>query len=488
MQNKRFVRLTSLFLFLILLTASAVSCVQTEDFPKETGPETEAETKADESYLYDDLPTGNYDGYTFNMLQYEEETPFGFLTHVEEINGEPVNDALYSRSAAVESKLGIDIELYATSLAEVNELIRQSVASNDHQYDVFWQHAQNMAVTNVCDGRVYDLASIEAFDFSKPWWQEVLMTEIAVGDGRYMAVGDINLYLWEFRTAMVFNKDLMKDYGIAYPYESVKNGNWTIDRFLETVTDFGQDLDGDGVFGEVADDLFGLGGACTVSFNGFYFGADKTVFRKDDDNLPYFTGLTDDYFEFFEKLSAVVSDKTTTDYRWGFQDTFIDNRMLFFTGSIGYLNYFRRLDMDFGLVPYPKENEEQESYQSFVTGQFQPLAIPVCNPDPDRTGVILENLAAESYRRLRDPYFHNLQEGKYVRDDESIDMLKLIYASPCHTYIEYVYNWEMMAEKMDEQMLKPDGLSSLIASKENAVNSAIENTIDRFRKFESERG
>lgn len=58
---------------------------------------------------------------------------------------------------------------------------------------------------------------------------------------------------------------------------------------------------------------------------------------------------------------------------------------MFYAGSIGNLNSFREIEFDYGLVPYPT-GEEGAEYQSFVTGQLQPCAIPTSNKNADFRG------------------------------------------------------------------------------------------------------
>lgn len=475
-------RIGALFLSLCLLFP-LTACQSDEPVTdtasvSETDP-IETETEFNEEILYEDLPTGDFGGDVFNMLQYQEHTVIGVTVHSEEQTGEMVNDAMYDRSATVEERLNIDIELYATSLNEVNSIISNSVSAGDDSYDVFWQHMQNMAMKNVLSGYVFNLSDVDGLDFEKPWWDNNLMTYIGIGDDRYMACGDISLYLWEYQTALVFNKDIMQDFGLTYPYEMVDKGTWTIDAFLQTVADVKADLNGNGVFGDVEEDLFALGGYPSMSFNGFFYGAEKKLFQKDGDNLPVYLGVSEDFYDFFAKLATVVSDTTLTCYRDAYITNFAEGRLLFYAGSIGNLNAFREIESDYGLVPYPKLDETQSSYQSFVTGQMQPLAIPISSQTPDQTGVILENLAAESYRLVREPYFETLQQHKYVRDEDSIRMLEIIYSVPTHTYIEYVYNWEGVVGKLDSHLRsEPDTLISDMKSIEKAINTAVQNTID----------
>ena len=49
------------------------------------------------------------------------------------------------------------------------------------------------------------------------------------------------------------------------------------------------------------------------------------------------------------------------------------------------------------------------------------------NGDTERTGVILENLCAESYNGVREAYNKATLNFKYIRDEDSAEMLNLVF-------------------------------------------------------------
>lgn len=153
---------------------------------------------------------------------------------------------------------------------------------------------------------------------------------------------------------------------------------------------------------------------------------------------------------------------------------------MFYAGSIGNLNSFREIEFDYGLVPYPT-GEEGAEYQSFVTGQFQPCAIPTSNKNADFAGIVLENLAAESHRQVKRSYFEKLQNYKYVRDAESTEMLDIIYSAPLHTYIDYVYDWgNAYNTSLDHLRDNPEELVSAMKKVEKMTQKSLKQTIEKI--------
>ena len=88
------------------------------------------------------------------------------------------------------------------------------------------------------------------------------------------------------------------------------------------------------------------------------------------------------------------------------------------------------MESNFGIVPIPKYDENQENYHSLVnpfTGVL--LGVPKSADDLERVSIILEALAAESKYTLQPAYYDVVLQRKYVRDDESSEMLDIIFGS-----------------------------------------------------------
>jgi hypothetical protein len=85
---------------------------------------------------------------------------------------------------------------------------------------------------------------------------------------------------------------------------------------------------------------------------------------------------------------------------------------------------------DFGVLPIPKKDAAQNYYSCDVnswTGLG--VTVPATAADMEKTGVFLEAYAAESYRRVKPAYYDVLLSGKVARDDESLDMLDIIFGN-----------------------------------------------------------
>ena len=55
---------------------------------------------------------------------------------------------------------------------------------------------------------------------------------------------------------MVFNKRLLDESGIEYPYQSVRDGTWTLESLASITADLTRDVNGDSSY-TLGDDVFG---------------------------------------------------------------------------------------------------------------------------------------------------------------------------------------------------------------------------------------
>ena len=97
---------------------------------------------------------------------------------------------------------------------------------------------------------MYDLATIESFDFSKPKWNEGIKQLMTKGDHIYGMSPDRS----EPRGGIFFNKRLLEEAGIdpEEPYDLQASGEWTWDKFEEYCAKLTYDKNNDGVMDSYA--------------------------------------------------------------------------------------------------------------------------------------------------------------------------------------------------------------------------------------------
>ena len=108
------------------------------------------------------------------------------------------------------------------------------------------------------------------------------------------------------------------------------------------------------------------------------------------------------------------------------------------------------------------------------------LGIPATNPYLEQTCIIIENLAAYSYKLVKHEYYDVVVQGRTVRDTDSIEMLDIVFG---HTdlgvarfELDMLYNFGLMAEIrkdmsdcVDSIMVNIDGIMDSVEGNMEAV-------------------
>ncbi|MCL2519342.1 MAG: hypothetical protein FWF15_12345, partial [Oscillospiraceae bacterium] len=167
---------------------------------------------------------------------------------------------------------------------------------------------------------------------------------------------------------------------------------------------------------------------------------------KDADNIPYYDILTERSVSTFEKALKLINNDYTYSFVKGWEDKkiipmFANGNGLLLMTQIGIIQQLRNMEIDFGLLPVPKLNEQQEKYLLNIDGHAQLMAIPITVRETEKVGAILEALSYYSHKYLVPAYYDVNLKTKFSRDNESSEMLDIIMDGRIFDF-GYVYdNW-----------------------------------------------
>jgi hypothetical protein len=157
---------------------------------------------------------------------------------------------------------------------------------------------------------------------------------------------------------------------------------------------------------------------------------------------------------------------------------FGEGRAMFLHTQLGGIETLRHMETDFGIIPYPKLNEQQENYYSSLAWA-EILSIPVYADEEDlvRTGVILEALASDSYRSVVPVYTELVLKTRNARDDESEEMIGLILANRVFDWGDAI--WTPLLRDGIFPAIWPRGTDTIVSRLERAEGN-IQRTIDNM--------
>jgi hypothetical protein len=159
----------------------------------------------------------------------------------------------------------------------------------------------------------------------------------------------------------------------------------------------------------------------------------NTVIRKDIDDIPYLSYLTDRAEDVWEWDSTLIEDDSVyfQDRLVSYFDTnavkgFQSGRSLFIDINTINVAAMREMEDEFGIIPWPTY-AEGETYLTNVDAGMHLFCLPITTPDAERTGLVLEALAILGHQTVIPEYMETTVKYKQTRDDESFEMLSIIY-------------------------------------------------------------
>jgi len=360
---------------------------------------------------------------------------------IEEVNGEVLNDAIYNRNVLIEDMYNIKLEgIHADDAVE--NFMNKTVKAGLDEYDAV---APRLMKAGVFAAKGYGVNVFEtSLTLDAPWWDQNIVKDTSIGGAAYFFAGDIFIKHYDGIDMLMFNKKLLSDFGLESPYLLVKNNQWTMDKFNEMVKSDGMkaDLDNDGKMTRY--DRYGF----TTQIDyvpSFIVACGEKVVSKDKDDLPYFTGNTEKVSNIIDKMLDVYVDYTYDMHRDAYGKekgsgqlvqfwVFPEGRSLFYWGFPRYMELgLRDMEDDFGILPIPKWDASQDRYYAMLNNWHSyTYMLPITVGDIDRNSQVLDAMAYYGRKMIKPAYYDVCLQRKYSRDEESSEMLDIIFTSTCY--------------------------------------------------------
>jgi len=486
-------RITSLALLILMLCTSLLSACSDGSGTSDSGQSasdttsaqsvTTAETTAPPEY---ENPGLDYDGREFIFGSFLEENPSWTSrkyseAYVEAENGDPINDAVYKRTAEVEEELNIKIK--PAHFGNV-ETLTAAVMAGDRYADCAIMTGSHMLSVKNKD-LATDLFTIDTLDLDASWWNQNCIDNFSVGGQLFGAAGDISVIGLLAGHCVYVNKDMVNDFELDNPYDAVRDGTWTMDKTAEMATVVAADLNGDGIMD--GNDRFGIeceSGIGTVRV----MASGVKITAKDENDLPTLAIDPDLASAAVEKMVTLWRDKSLTLYAQDFSgkgysnvfrdfifELFISDQILFINNWLVWTLDLRVMESDFGILPPPKLTEAQEEYVVGMTEAFTTYAVvPVSVSDTDFIGNVMNALGYYGQVHLYPALMETTVTNKAIRDDDSLEMLELIYDS---RYYEpaILYGWGGVSTMFNSFISGNNtNFASTYASYESKIAAAME--------------
>lgn len=437
---------------------------------------------------------GMFEGYEYRVAVSEANHKF---VDVEDDMRDVVDRAVYNRNLAVEERFGCEIviEHQAEKWYDSEAYIRNSVLAQEDLFDIAAHHVVSLGNLVLQDyfTNWYDVPGV---DFSKPWWSSCTTETLSYDGVCLIAIGDFALSSLSNAYCVFYNKVDAETYQLPNLYEVVNNGEWTFDYVLELTKDIYDDTNRNEKVDD--DDYFGYISDAYSNIDAYLWAFDNPVLEVNNNGIELVykteklvdivTKLVDATSSGAIRINKDYKNSTGSSHNYGIE-TFAKGHALFSNGYIGQsLVYLRDMTDDYGILPYPKWNEEQTEYYTMSDGNHTALAVPRTVPG-DRlefVGVITEALCAETYKKLVPAYYEEALKLKGSRDDESMEMIDRITSSVVFD-LGYIFDGANGCARYLEKFVQGENsnFESFWASRSNVVKTHYDGVVEYFENYNS---
>ncbi len=431
-------------LALVLLAAlllSLAACGKNPNTPTESGSPSDSvsdgvteDPASQEEKL--EIPDKTYDDADFVVLS-AGQVAYDDFSFSEESNL-VLDQAQFIRKSTVEETYGVKISIVidenksGVGNGSGYTRISRSVNSNTADYNVGLIGGMDVSTLAYSDF-LCPLGKAEYIDLEKSWWDQNANEDLKVMGNIFFTQGDITASKSESTYVIFYNKKLGKEQKIEDPYQLVKDMHWTLDKFSEMCLSVSEELDGNDI--RDMNDRYGLY-VWDDSFLGMINavgGKIATINANGEFELSLYNDKVVSAVEQYTKI-AYNSDYAVMYQRYSnagnVREHWMNDQALFWATSSLNIEPMRDMESDFGILPFPMLNDEQTRYYATLpTYNSQFLCLPSVQEDLNFTSAITEALAYYGKKIVKPAVYEKTIAGTYFRDEESIAMLDIIYAS-----------------------------------------------------------
>ncbi len=386
------------------------------------GAGAEEEDGTAEPPLDDGLGNPDLGGYDFRILScyFNDLDTWRYLLF-DEITGTPLNDQLYQTKDNLENRFNIKFSMIEPGDdGAAQGAFIQSVTGGDDAFDMHigkdWRTCE-LGIKGYC----YNLFDIDPFDFEKPWWPDETVRQLSVGKKMFAASNYASYCGIHWTRVMVMNKDLLANLQIDLPYETVREGRWTLDELYRVTNGISVDENGNGQCDR--DDTLAL-----VGYDHTYYciqeAAAVSAYARDENNVPFLNLDVERIDGFVGKMRALL---TGNDYLKADTALFADGKTVFsFCEIRDAYNIYRNSDVRYGFLPQPKYDELQEKYIACCTDTPWALPKTLAPAQEEIVGTVLEAMSCYNYVNMLPVYLESTLKSRLADEPDDAEMLSII--------------------------------------------------------------
>ncbi len=437
------------------------------------------------------LPDVNYGGYDFNIIM-RNSTEHASDMFAEDNTTDVVAEAVMRRNVYVSEKYGVNFVKQLSSSASDDTDALTVILAGEDAYDLVVCHGRR-ATTYAINAAAANWYDMPYLNLDCDWWNQSAKDCFTFFDSLYFMTGDISYQGSASTYCQVFNESLLKEKNIELPYEAVKSGEWTFEKFSEIAKQCAAELDGQsGILLNSDTDIMGY---CAYAWATPYcatYSAGQKIISQDEGGMPVVTIASETTYDALEKLFGLInSDGAYIEANDAYDDSikaFLRGRVAFMDTTLNVIsNRIRMEEIQYGIVPFPKANANVSNYGAHCAGATNMFVVPQTAKDLERTSVILEALCQQGSQVVVPAYYEKVIEGRVAQNYQTYEMLPIIAASRVYDFGYYSSELGKMSELLHDLGVKgsEESFYQLYNQYSRQANTKLKIIVDAYQSMSS---
>ncbi len=357
------------------------------------------------------LPHADYGGTTFMIV-----TPSSDDLFIPTDSRPSVSEETTVRREAVEEMYNVSIDCSLRDKDTIYNEVSASMKSGDYYADLLMLPYGDIGGYLAAD-LLMNLNSLPGVDFTKPYFSQTGVAA-ASGENYTYAVAGASSLDADTLAAVWFNRDIVESAGLESPYELVRRGEWTWDKFFE-YTDAAAGVDG--IYAYATQNLSEqLPDLAFISSGQSFIEAGAQVtphIAYSGESAAAATGV----------MQRLWSDGGRYPNSAEALTAFTSGKSMFLIERLGMMKTLSTVPVKWGVLPLPKGSADG-AYRTLASGDALMFTSLTTNTSFEKIANILSALNAAAYGGARDSFAAQCM-NYYLGDNASVEMVGIIYDS-----------------------------------------------------------
>ena len=486
-----------LALLMLLGTLSLAACKKDEAppavdggsdvAPSTDGQDTTADTAVEDKSDVLEVEKADHNQKMITVLQ---RTATKGEMYTEKYGGDLIADTVFDRNHYVEAYLNVKLNFVDETgtnhtFSTYKTKITNSLASGNEEFHIVANYAY-FGASMAAEGSFTDYNTIPEelnhIDTSKVWWNQSYVDQATINNRLYFLEGDITTTAIDRLEVMFYNETMTEEYFAGVDFlQLVYDYQWTYEYFLDCLKVTGDGSTNGGIWGASMPQN-------SNSIDGFLAGLAVDIVTRNSRGGVEINFNTDRTQSIAEALRDLYHNNAAVNNS-GPETAFETGTSMFYLGLMSRARTnFRNVSFDYGMLPMPLWNEDQNEYRVTPHDEYSILGIPSnVTESMEAVTAVLEVMAAESYKSLRPTILEESYKNRdlvtgpkgrmfdFIIDNAYFDF-GYIYShsigNPVHILRNYVY-YENPSDSLYVSSL-PEALTSGSATSETQLRTFTE--------------